>query len=124
MRFSSIIVKAGGRETSHAKSGPFATAGISGKGPAGNEASDAPVSTGGAFARMSDVIPPLPAPHSTADDDDWEAWNNWLLANPNNEDNNTGYKCFLIKKHNNTVQTHFIKPFNFQQNTVLIQVLY
>lgn len=73
VRFNSIIVKAGDWETSHAKSRPFATAGISGKGPAGSEASDTPVSTGGAFARMSDVIPPLPAPHSTTDDDDWEA---------------------------------------------------
>lgn len=73
VRFNSIIVKPGGWETSHTKSHPFATAGISGKGPAGTEASDAPVSTGGAFARMSDVIPPLPAPHSTTDDDDWEA---------------------------------------------------
>lgn len=51
----------------------FSAAGISGKGPAGGETGDAPASTGGAFARMSDVIPPLPAPHSTADDDDWEA---------------------------------------------------
>lgn len=51
----------------------FSAAGISGKGPAGGETSDAPASTGGAFARMSDVIPPLPAPHSTTDDDDWEA---------------------------------------------------
>lgn len=50
----------------------FSTAGISGKGPAGGETSDAPASTGGAFARMSDVIPPLPAPHSTTDDDEWE----------------------------------------------------
>ncbi|XP_036962054.1 WASH complex subunit 1 isoform X1 [Acanthopagrus latus] len=47
--------------------------GISGKGPAGGESGDAPAGTGGAFARMSDVIPPLPAPHPTADDDDWEA---------------------------------------------------
>ncbi|KAF0041161.1 hypothetical protein F2P81_007059 [Scophthalmus maximus] len=47
--------------------------GISGKGPAGGESSDAPPGTGGAFARMSDVIPPLPAPHSATDDDDWEA---------------------------------------------------
>uniref|UniRef100_H3DPG6 WAS protein family homolog 1 n=1 Tax=Tetraodon nigroviridis TaxID=99883 RepID=H3DPG6_TETNG len=47
--------------------------GISGKGPAGGETGDAPASTGGAFARMSDVIPPLPAPHATTDDDDWEA---------------------------------------------------
>lgn len=48
--------------------------GISGKGPAGGESGDSPAGTGGAFARMSDVIPPLPAPHSTTtDDDDWEA---------------------------------------------------
>lgn len=51
----------------------FSTAGISGKGPAGGETSDAPASTGGAFGRISDVIPPLPTPHSTTDDDDWEA---------------------------------------------------
>ncbi|KAF3688872.1 WASH complex subunit 1 [Channa argus] len=47
--------------------------GISGKGPAGGESSDTPAGTGGAFARISGVIPPLPAPHSTTDDDDWEA---------------------------------------------------
>ncbi|XP_033997745.1 WASH complex subunit 1 [Trematomus bernacchii] len=47
--------------------------GISGKGPAGGESSDAPAGAGGAFARMSDVIPPLPSPHATTDDDDWEA---------------------------------------------------
>ncbi|XP_028287265.1 WASH complex subunit 1 isoform X3 [Parambassis ranga] len=47
--------------------------GISGKGPAGGEPGDAPSGTGGAFARISDVIPPMPAPHSTTDDDDWEA---------------------------------------------------
>uniref|UniRef100_A0A3B4Y6H4 WAS protein family homolog 1 n=1 Tax=Seriola lalandi dorsalis TaxID=1841481 RepID=A0A3B4Y6H4_SERLL len=47
--------------------------GISGKGPAGGETNDIPAGTGGAFARMSDVIPPLPAPQSTTDDDDWEA---------------------------------------------------
>ncbi|KTF91124.1 hypothetical protein cypCar_00011367 [Cyprinus carpio] len=49
--------------------------GISGKGPAGGDSSEAPASSGGAFARMSDVIPPLPAPQQpTADDeDDWEA---------------------------------------------------
>lgn len=47
--------------------------GISGKGPAGGEPGDAPTNTGGAFARMSDVIPPLPSPHVPADDDDWEA---------------------------------------------------
>lgn len=48
------------------------SAGISGKGPVGGESSDTPAVSGGAFARMSDVIPPLPAPQST-DDDDWEA---------------------------------------------------
>ncbi|KAL4659539.1 hypothetical protein GN956_G2711 [Arapaima gigas] len=50
-------------------------AGISGKGPAGGDGTDAPASSAGAFARMSDVIPPLPAPQQpTADDDeDWEA---------------------------------------------------
>ncbi|XP_041853278.1 WASH complex subunit 1 isoform X1 [Melanotaenia boesemani] len=47
--------------------------GISGKGPAGGESGDAPTGTGGAFARMSDVIPPLPAPQPMTDDDDWEA---------------------------------------------------
>ncbi|KAK5902326.1 hypothetical protein CesoFtcFv8_007590 [Champsocephalus esox] len=47
--------------------------GISGKGPAGGESSDVPAGAGGAFARMSDVIPPLPSPHATTDDDDWEA---------------------------------------------------
>ncbi|XP_017261685.1 WASH complex subunit 1 isoform X2 [Kryptolebias marmoratus] len=47
--------------------------GISGKGPAGGEPGDTPSGTGGAFARMSDVIPPPPAPHSAAEDDDWEA---------------------------------------------------
>uniref|UniRef100_A0AAX7SMN3 WASH1 WAHD domain-containing protein n=1 Tax=Astatotilapia calliptera TaxID=8154 RepID=A0AAX7SMN3_ASTCA len=48
--------------------------GISGKGPAGGESGDAPAGPSGAFARMSDVIPPLPAPHTaTTDDDDWEA---------------------------------------------------
>ncbi|XP_049928611.1 WASH complex subunit 1 [Epinephelus moara] len=47
--------------------------GISGKGPAGGESSEAPAGTGGAFARMSDAIPPLPAPHAATDDDDWEA---------------------------------------------------
>ena len=52
---------------------PVPSAGISGKGPAGGESADAPAGTGGAFARMSDHIPPLPAPHAAADDDDWEA---------------------------------------------------
>ncbi|KAJ0029193.1 hypothetical protein NQD34_004190 [Periophthalmus magnuspinnatus] len=48
--------------------------GISGKGPAGGEGGDAPGGSGGAFARMSDVIPPPPAPHTTTgDDEDWEA---------------------------------------------------
>uniref|UniRef100_A0A8C2JZK1 WAS protein family homolog 1 n=1 Tax=Cyprinus carpio TaxID=7962 RepID=A0A8C2JZK1_CYPCA len=49
--------------------------GISGKGPAGGDSSEAPANSGGAFARMSDVIPPLPAPlQTTADDEgDWEA---------------------------------------------------
>lgn len=48
--------------------------GISGKGPVAGESSEAPAgSSGGAFARMSDVIPPLPAPQSATDDDDWEA---------------------------------------------------
>uniref|UniRef100_A0A8C1HW43 WAS protein family homolog 1 n=1 Tax=Cyprinus carpio carpio TaxID=630221 RepID=A0A8C1HW43_CYPCA len=49
--------------------------GISGKGPAGGDSSEAPANSGGAFARMSDVIPPLPAPlQPTADDEgDWEA---------------------------------------------------
>lgn len=51
----------------------FFPSGISGKGPAAGESSDAPAGAGGAFARISDVIPPLPAPHSTTDDDDWEA---------------------------------------------------
>lgn len=48
-------------------------AGISGKGPAGGEAGDGQSGTGGAFARMSDAIPPLPVLHSNADDDDWDA---------------------------------------------------
>uniref|UniRef100_A0A672PKY8 WAS protein family homolog 1-like n=1 Tax=Sinocyclocheilus grahami TaxID=75366 RepID=A0A672PKY8_SINGR len=49
--------------------------GISGKGPAGRDSSEAPANSGGAFARMSDVIPPLPAPQQPAADDegDWEA---------------------------------------------------
>ncbi|XP_051917316.1 WASH complex subunit 1 [Hippocampus zosterae] len=46
--------------------------GISGKGPVGGDSTEPPTSTGGAFARMSDVIPPLPAPQTTTDDDDWE----------------------------------------------------
>lgn len=48
--------------------------GISGKGPGAGDSSEAPAGTGGAFARMSDVIPPLPAPQQpAADEDDWEA---------------------------------------------------
>lgn len=47
--------------------------GISGKGPAGGESGEAPSGTGSAFARMSDVIPPPPAPQVPGDDDDWEA---------------------------------------------------
>ncbi|KAJ3596422.1 hypothetical protein NHX12_002829 [Muraenolepis orangiensis] len=48
--------------------------GISGKGPAGGDSADTPLGTSGAFARMSDVIPPLPAPQPiSGDDDDWEA---------------------------------------------------
>uniref|UniRef100_A0A8C2NV62 WH2 domain-containing protein n=1 Tax=Capra hircus TaxID=9925 RepID=A0A8C2NV62_CAPHI len=46
--------------------------GISGKGP-GSGASEGP---GGAFARMSDSIPPLPPPHQPPgeeDEDDWES---------------------------------------------------
>lgn len=46
--------------------------GISGKGP-GFGASEGP---GGAFARMSDSIPPLPPPQQTPgeeDEDDWES---------------------------------------------------
>lgn len=49
--------------------------GISGKVPGAGDSSEAPASSGGAFARMSDVIPPLPAPQQPAadDEDDWEA---------------------------------------------------
>lgn len=49
--------------------------GISGKVPGAGDSSEAPASSGGAFARMSDVIPPLPAPQQAAadDEDDWEA---------------------------------------------------
>lgn len=48
--------------------------GISGKGPGAGDSSEASAGTGGAFARMSDVIPPLPAPQQpAADEDDWEA---------------------------------------------------
>ncbi|KAG7279218.1 hypothetical protein CRUP_013610 [Coryphaenoides rupestris] len=47
---------------------------ISGKGPAGGDSADTPLGTSGAFARMSDVIPPLPAPQPIpGDDEDWEA---------------------------------------------------
>ncbi|XP_056622792.1 LOW QUALITY PROTEIN: WASH complex subunit 1 [Triplophysa dalaica] len=48
--------------------------GISGKVP-GGDSTEASGSSGGAFARMSDVIPPLPAPQQPAadDEDDWEA---------------------------------------------------
>nr|XP_046216332.1 WASH complex subunit 1-like [Oncorhynchus gorbuscha] len=49
--------------------------GISGKGPVGGDSGEGPAGSGSAFARMSDVIPPLPAPHqpTTEDEDDWEA---------------------------------------------------
>ncbi|KAJ8269263.1 hypothetical protein COCON_G00118700 [Conger conger] len=49
--------------------------GISGKGPVPGEAADSPASSGGAFARMSDVIPPLPVPGqpTAEDEEDWEA---------------------------------------------------
>lgn len=52
--------------------------GISGKGPVvGEGGGDAPASSGSAFARMSDAIPPLPAPQqpNTGEEDegDWEA---------------------------------------------------
>ncbi|KAJ8381455.1 hypothetical protein SKAU_G00022330 [Synaphobranchus kaupii] len=49
--------------------------GISGKGPVAGEGPDAPANSGGAFARMSDVIPPLPVPQqpTAEDEDDWEA---------------------------------------------------
>ncbi|XP_031420473.1 WASH complex subunit 1 isoform X2 [Clupea harengus] len=48
--------------------------GISGKGPGGGD-SDGPSGAGSAFARMSDVIPPLPAPQQAGgeEDEDWEA---------------------------------------------------
>uniref|UniRef100_H2LYG3 WAS protein family homolog 1 n=1 Tax=Oryzias latipes TaxID=8090 RepID=H2LYG3_ORYLA len=47
--------------------------GISGKGPAAGESGEAPAGASGAFARMSNAIPPLPAPQTATDDDDWEA---------------------------------------------------
>lgn len=49
--------------------------GISGKVPGGGESTEAPANSGRAFARISDVIPPLPAPQQPAadDEDDWEA---------------------------------------------------
>uniref|UniRef100_A0A8C8IAD1 WAS protein family homolog 1 n=1 Tax=Oncorhynchus tshawytscha TaxID=74940 RepID=A0A8C8IAD1_ONCTS len=49
--------------------------GISGKGPVGGDSGEGPAGSGSAFARMSDVIPPLPAPHqpTTEDEEDWEA---------------------------------------------------
>ncbi|XP_006004515.1 WASH complex subunit 1 isoform X2 [Latimeria chalumnae] len=52
--------------------------GISGKGPipgeGGGGSGDAPNPPGGAFARMSDAIPPLPPPQQPGgeDEDDWE----------------------------------------------------
>uniref|UniRef100_G1U687 WH2 domain-containing protein n=1 Tax=Oryctolagus cuniculus TaxID=9986 RepID=G1U687_RABIT len=56
----------------HLPHAAFSLAGISGKGP-GTGASEGP---GGAFARMSDSIPPLPPPQQPAgedDEDDWES---------------------------------------------------
>ncbi|EMP25353.1 WAS protein family like protein 2 [Chelonia mydas] len=50
--------------------------GISGKGPAAAGSADAPSAPGGAFARMSDTIPPLPPPQQPLGDeeeDDWES---------------------------------------------------
>ncbi|KAH1187619.1 hypothetical protein KIL84_020368, partial [Mauremys mutica] len=50
--------------------------GISGKGPAAAGSADAPSAPAGAFARMSDSIPPLPAPQQPPGDeeeDDWES---------------------------------------------------
>uniref|UniRef100_A0A8C8I168 WASH1 WAHD domain-containing protein n=1 Tax=Oncorhynchus tshawytscha TaxID=74940 RepID=A0A8C8I168_ONCTS len=49
--------------------------GISGKGPGGGDSGEGPACSGSAFTRMSDVIPPLPAPHqpTAEDEDDWEA---------------------------------------------------
>lgn len=51
-------------------------AGISGKGPGAAGNADAPGSPAGAFARMSDSIPPLPPPQQPPgeeDEDDWES---------------------------------------------------
>lgn len=51
-------------------------AGISGKGPGASGNPDAPGSPAGAFARMSDSIPPLPPPQQPIgeeDEDDWES---------------------------------------------------
>ncbi|KFV63765.1 WAS protein family 1 [Dryobates pubescens] len=50
--------------------------GISGKGPGASGHPDVPGSPAGAFARMSDSIPPLPPPQQPGgeeDDDDWES---------------------------------------------------
>ncbi|NWQ76367.1 WASH1 protein, partial [Columbina picui] len=50
--------------------------GISGKGPGASGNPDAPGSPAGAFARMSDSIPPLPPPQQPGgedDEDDWES---------------------------------------------------
>ncbi|NXB64530.1 WASH1 protein, partial [Struthidea cinerea] len=50
--------------------------GISGKGPGAPGNTDAPGSPAGAFARMSDSIPPLPPPQQPVgedDEDDWES---------------------------------------------------
>ncbi|KAF2979750.1 hypothetical protein EK904_012774 [Melospiza melodia maxima] len=50
--------------------------GISGKGPGASGNVDAPGSPAGAFARMSDSIPPLPPPQQPVgeeDEDDWES---------------------------------------------------
>lgn len=50
--------------------------GISGKGPGASGNTDAPGSPAGAFARMSDSIPPLPPPQQPVgedDEDDWES---------------------------------------------------
>lgn len=50
--------------------------GISGKGPGASANPDAPGSPAGAFAHMSDSIPPLPPPQQPPgeeDEDDWES---------------------------------------------------
>uniref|UniRef100_A0A8C8S6A9 WASH complex subunit 1 n=1 Tax=Pelusios castaneus TaxID=367368 RepID=A0A8C8S6A9_9SAUR len=49
--------------------------GISGKGPAAPGSADAPGTQAGAFARMSDTIPPLPPPQQPPgdEDEDWES---------------------------------------------------